>query len=87
MVLYKNKPRKKVEGELKGYPYCAVYKYLGTQITNYLSIDKQIDCINSKATGLEMKLLAFRLNAGFRFNINFFKIMLHPQFKMLGVLW
>lgn len=31
-------------------------------------------------------MIAFRLNASFRFNVNFFKIMMNPQFRLLGVL-
>jgi hypothetical protein len=85
--MYKGKPRKPVEGQIRGYNYVQSYKYLGTILTNYLSITGQMNQINQRAAGIELKLVPFRLHASFKFNLNFFKIMLNPQFRLMAILW
>ena len=85
--MYKKKPKNPPKGEYMGYPLCTHYKYLGTILSNHINIDKQVDQINYKAFGIESKVLPFRLHATFRFNSNFFKVVMNPQFRLMGILW
>jgi len=69
------------------YPIVSSYRYLGTVLPNYLSINNHVESLNLKATYITYRLTSFRLHASFKFNTNFFKLLVAPQYRLLAALW
>eukprot|EP00919_Chromeraceae_sp_WS-2016_P072155 GHVR01170696.1.p1 GENE.GHVR01170696.1~~GHVR01170696.1.p1 ORF type:complete len:134 (+),score=4.98 GHVR01170696.1:144-545(+) len=84
MVMYKNKPRKPPTELLQNFPYVNSYKYLGTLINNSMRIESHLADIQTRASHIERTLLPFRINSSPRFNLNFFKILIGPHFRLMG---
>ena len=87
MIMNKRRSRMNEEGEIEGYPIVLSYKYLGTVIDNSQSIDHHLTQLNNKMNYLIRRITPFRLNAGPKFNCNLFKILVTPQYRLLGSLW
>ena len=87
MIMNKRRNRINAEGQIEGYPIVLSYKYLDTVMDNSQSINHHITELNNKMHYLIRRLTPFRLNAGPKFNINMFKILVIPQYRLLASLW
>ena len=87
MRINKRKSRKIAEGLLAGFPLVNNYRYLGTVIPNHLSMRNHLEAMNNKVNYLIRKLTPFRINASAKFNNNMFKILIVPQYRLIGALW
>ena len=73
--------------KLWDYPIVNNYKYLGTVMTKHMSIDSHLNETGQKVDYLTRKLTPFRINASVKFNVNMFKLMVAPQYRLLASLW
>eukprot|EP00919_Chromeraceae_sp_WS-2016_P072151 GHVR01170690.1.p1 GENE.GHVR01170690.1~~GHVR01170690.1.p1 ORF type:complete len:119 (+),score=10.72 GHVR01170690.1:1718-2074(+) len=51
-----------------------------------MRIESHLADIQTRASHIERTLLPFRINSSPRFNLNFFKILIGPHFRLMGAL-
>jgi len=68
---------------LEGIHFTHKYKYLGTWITNKLTLDSQLECIKKKTDILASKLFPLLHDVSLSFRINLWEIFIKPLFDQL----
>ena len=77
------KPLFSNENNIDGIPFTSKYKYLGTWISNKLTMDAQLDHIKRKNDFLVTKLFPLLHDRSLSFRINMWEVFVKPLFDQL----
>lgn len=79
--------RLSVGGALNGYPVVETYKYLGVMLSGRLDVKEHCKLINRKAAFISGRLFGVRLKDDLRTNMNLFKVLIMPSYRMAYTLY
>ena len=85
MKVYKSEVREK--DEFDGIPVVTTYKYLGLQMDAKLTMDGHLNFINKKIVFLNNKLVPVRMLDFMELNINLYKLMILPLYRLTFALY
>lgn len=79
---WKSKRQEPTETELFGYPIVHEYKYLGGWLNDRLKVAGHLNHVERKISFLTHKLTPVRMLHNFRLNVNLFRLMCMPLYRM-----
>jgi len=87
LYLFKRKPHRQVTGVIDGFPIVTSYRYLGAIVSQVMSPGQHMSNISRKISYISRKMAPFRHQKDLKFNANFFKVCVTPQYRLIGAMY